>query len=174
MLVKRLFLGTLLVGFWVGPMTAQKLSHDELLEVLEIRSWRVPVPRDERYIWSFEVVEARPRKRSLVELFEWAHPTERALITFRPDKEDLYQFTIKQRGGSSSGVTRVSPCGENATATSPCADSYSIEWHDELYPVDDGKSFVLAEVEATLGESRKKQLILVLTKHRLEDLESDQ
>lgn len=164
MVSRTLLLSAVLLALLVVPLTAQKLSHDELLEVLEIRSWRVPVPRDERYIWSLEVVEARPRKRSAVELSEWTHPTEKALITFRPDKEDLYQFTIKQRGGSSSGVTSVSPC----------ADSYSIEWHDELYPVDDGRSFVLAEVEATFGESRKKQLILVLTKHRLEDLASEQ
>ncbi|HKE58623.1 MAG TPA: hypothetical protein VKB46_18050 [Pyrinomonadaceae bacterium] len=47
-----LFLVLLMLIVVASPAVAQKISHDELVEILEIKSWRIPMPKDESFEWS--------------------------------------------------------------------------------------------------------------------------
>ena len=155
-----------MLGCLAVATPAQELSHAELVEVLDLRSWRIPMPRDTNLEWSVTLEEAKPRKVISTGSSAWMHPTEQALITFRPDRDDTYRFTLKQRGGMSSGTMEITPCAvEDADAT-PCRDQFTIEWHKVPVRIDDGAHYLLADVESTFGEGRKKQLVLRLAKVR--------
>lgn len=147
----------------------QKLSHDELLEVLEIHSWRIPMPSDERFNWGFELVDVAPRKA--VRSDDWMHPSEKALSRFRHDTGGMYLLTFKQREGTSSGSASIRPCPE----AMPCNRQYSVTWHVEPLRIDDGKTYLIADVETsdTSKPSASKQLILVMKKYRSVDFSKD-
>jgi len=56
---------TLLLLLLIVPgsnSVAQQLSHKELLDILRITSWRVPMPKDESLEWSIGIVDYAPRK----------------------------------------------------------------------------------------------------------------
>jgi hypothetical protein len=156
----------LVVSGLAAPSAGQDLTHDELLEVLDIHAWRIPLPKDPKYNWGVDLVDAKPRSVITSGASDWMHPTDRALVTFRADGDDRYRFTFKQRGGMSSGLMAITPCAGTDSAPGPCGHQYSVEWHAQPIRVDDGKQYVLADVESAFGEGRKKQLVLVLRRYR--------
>jgi hypothetical protein len=58
------YVGSLLffLLFSCSAAGAQKLSCEELADVLDVKSWRIPMPKDVRFEWSIEIVEYAPRK----------------------------------------------------------------------------------------------------------------
>lgn len=66
MKIARVTLLLLFVALSSSNLFAQQLSNDELSEILGIKSWRIPMPKDESMEWSIEIVDYVQRKyRSL-------------------------------------------------------------------------------------------------------------
>jgi hypothetical protein len=91
--MKRRLLLLLPLLIVVGPpaVSAQKLSHDELVEILEIKSWRVPMPKDENREWSIELVDYAQRKSATLNL-ERLTTQRKALIVLRDMGNDVYRL----------------------------------------------------------------------------------
>ena len=148
---------------------AQQLSCDELAEVLDIKSWRVPMPKDERFEWSIEIVDYAQRKFTNINA-EKLNPQQKALIALRGTGKNTYEFTLKNRAGRGQGDLEIDICTEKERRENLCDNSYSITWYDIAKPYDDGTKFVIADI---IGDSPRKQIILELVKFRLEDMLKD-
>ncbi len=146
---------------------AQQLTHDELIEVLGIKSWRIPLPKDEKLEWKFELVDYAARKftKTNAERLDF---NRKALLVFRETKDDTYHFTFKQRNGTSSGDFEINICSEKERTENRCDNSYSLEWFDEPKPFDDGTKFIIAEIGTMLEPDKpKKQIVIETVKFRL-------
>ena len=164
-----IFLFVLLLAQTSGVI-AQKITHDELVEVLGIKSWRVPMPKDEKLEWKFEIVDYAVRKYTKANAKRLDF-NRKALLVFREIKDDTYHFTLKQRNGTGSGDFEINVCSEKERKENQCDNSYSLEWFDEPKPFDDGTKFVIAEISTMLeSEKPRKQIVLELLKFRLEDM----
>ena len=164
-----LFLFVLLLA-QSSAIFAQQLTHEELIEVLGIKSWRVPMPKDEKLRWTFELVDYAARKPAKVNA-ERLNFNRKALIVFRVFKDDTYHFSLKQRNATSSGDFEINICSEKERKENQCDNSYNLEWFDEPKPFDDGTKFVIAEISTMLEpEKPRKQIILKPIKFRLEDM----
>lgn len=150
------------------------ISHEDLVELLEIRQWEVPMPKDTRYEWSFEVVPFR--KYQVVEKGrdEWMDKTRRARITFMPTEgsHSIHRFWLKQGNGTSSGRVRLDVCDNNMNLQLECDSAqYGLAWFDEPKRVDDGRRYVLGEISEDSAPHRRKLIILSFDLFRLEDME---
>ena len=147
---------------------AQKISHEELVEVLGIRSWRVPLPKDEKSGWGIKIISYEPRRPSDTNT-EKLDLQNKALIVVRETGKNTYQFILKQRRGTSRGEFEINVCPEKGVAGNRCENSYVITWYDIPMPYGDGLRYVIAEVTA---EANKlvKQIILEPSSYRGEDM----
>jgi hypothetical protein len=144
----------------------QKISHDELVEILEIKSWRIPMPKDENLEWSIQFVDYGPRKSSAVN-FEKLTPDRKALIVLRNMGTAAYRYTLKQTAGTGSGDMEIRICTDQKVKAKECDNSYTISWFDDPKPLDDGTKFVIAEIAQMVGRKPVKQIILVPVRYRL-------
>ena len=167
--INRLALLLLLLFITCSPSFAQQLSCDELAEILGVKSWRVPIPKDERFEWSIEIVDYTPRKFTNVNTAKLS-PQQKALVALRDTGKNTYEFTLKNRAGTGQGDLEIDVCTEKEKKDNLCDNSYSITWYDIPKPYDDGTKFVIADIK---GESPRKQIILELVKFRLEDMLKD-
>ena len=103
MKIPRLILFLLLLLFPSCTSFAQQLSQDELLEILGLKSWRVPMPKDESMEWSIEIVDYVPRKYTALNAVR-LNLQRKALIALRDTGRDTYAFTLKQRGTDISSL----------------------------------------------------------------------
>ncbi|MBP7864324.1 MAG: hypothetical protein KA419_00130 [Acidobacteria bacterium] len=150
------------------------ISHEDLVELLEVRQWEVPMPKDTRYHWSFNVIPFR--KYQVVEQGrdEWMDRTRRARITFMPAEgsHSVYRFWLKQDNGTSSGMVRLDVCNDNMNLRLECdSGQYGLEWFDEPKRIDDGKRYVLGEITEDSGPCRHKLIVLSFDLFRLEDMQ---
>src|SRR2546423_3077433 len=149
---------------------AQQISHEELVEILGIKSWRVPMHKDESMEWSIEVVDFAPRKYTAMNAGR-LNPQKKVLIALRDMDKDTYQFTLKQARGTGQGDFEISVCPEKEKGEDRCDNNYNIEWYDVPKPYDDGMRFVIADIAPMLDPDRpRKQIILVPVHFRLEDI----
>jgi len=149
---------------------AQQISHDELIEILGIKSWRIPMPKDESMEWSIEVVEYAPRKYTTVNTGR-LNLQKKALIVFRDMGKDIYQLTLKQTRGTGQGDLEINICSEKERDENRCDNSYNLEWHNVPKPFDDGTKFVIADIAPMLAPDKpRKQIILEPSHFRLEDI----
>lgn len=148
---------------------AQKLSCDELADVLDVRAWRVPMPKDDRFEWSIEVVDYAQQKPVRLN-GEKFNTRQKALIALRGTGKNSYEFTLKNRAGTSQGDLEIDLCSEIEKKENRCDNSYSITWHDPAEPYGDGSMFLIADI---IGERSRKQIVLELAKFKLEDILED-
>jgi len=149
---------------------AQQISHDELIEILGIKSWRVPMPKDESMEWGIEVVDYVPRKYTNMNT-KRLNLRKKALIVFRDMGKDIYQFTLKQTRGTGQGDLEINICSEKARNENRCDNSYTLAWHDVPKPFGDGTKFVIADIAPMLDPDKpRKQIILEPSHFRLEDI----
>src|ERR1700687_332331 len=160
-----LLLLPLLIVLGCPAVSAQKLSHDELVEILEIKSWRVPMPKDENWEWSIEFVDYAQRKSAAVNL-EKLTTQRKALIVLRDMGNDVYRYTLKQTAGTGSGDMEINICTEQQIKAKDCDNSYTITWYDDPKPFDDGTKFIIAEIAHMVGRKPVKQIILEPVRYR--------
>ena len=158
----------LLLVLVVPNSFAQQLSQAELVEILGIKSWRVPMPKDESMEWSIEVVDYVPRRYTIMNTRQLSLK-KKALIALRDTGKDVYEFTLKQRG-TGQGDLEINICTEQEKRENQCENSYGIKWFDVPKPYEDGTKFVIADISQMVGQSPKKQIILEPVHFRLEDI----
>jgi len=146
---------------------AQKLSHDELIEILGIQSWRVAMPKDESMEWSIEVVDYSPLKYVNPNTAR-LNPKKKALIVLRESGKNSYAFTLKQ-SGMGQGELEINICSEREKRENDCDDSFEIEWFEVPKPFDDGTKFVIAEIKQMVRQVPRKRIILEPVRYRLAD-----
>ena len=148
--------------------SAQKISHEELVEVLGIRSWRVPSPKDDKSGWAIKIINYESRRPADMNT-EKLDLENKALIVVREMGKDTFQFILKQRQGTSRGEFAINICPEKKVAGNRCENSYDIEWYYIPMPYGDGLRYVIADIT---GESNKpvKQIILESSLYRGEDM----
>ena len=139
---------------------AQQINHDELVEILGIKSWRVPSPKHENRQWSIEIVDYAPRKFDKSFNAEQLDPQRKALIVLRDMREDTYQYSLRQREGMSQGEFKINLCSAHRSANEDCEESYEIEWYDTPKPFDNGTKFLLAEINQMTQKKYRQQIIL--------------
>jgi hypothetical protein len=168
--ITRLTLLLLLILIPYSSSFAQQISHDELGEILGIKSWRVPMPKDESMEWSIEIVDYAPRRYTNMNV-ERLNLQKKALIALRDMGKDIYQFTLKQTRGTGQGDLEISICSDKEKSTNQCDNSYNLEWYDVPKPYDDGTKFVIADIAYMLNPDKpRKQIILEPAHFRLEDI----
>ncbi len=161
-----LLLLPLLIVLAPSTVFAQKLTHDELVEILEIKSWRIPMPKDENWEWSIEFVDYAARKSVAVNSDKLT-TQRKALIVLRDMGNNIYRFTLKQTAGTGSGDMEINICTEEQIKAKNCDNSYTITWFDDPKPFDDGTKFVIAEIAHMVGRKPLKQIILEPFRYRL-------
>ena len=152
-----------------------ELTCPELSQLLGIERWIVPMPKDTRYEWAFEFRDYKEGSIVKGNEKEWADSSRKAEIVFMPTGlNNIYRFWLKQKEGTSSGEMRVDVC-ENPDDTSFKCDYGQIEikWFHPPLQIEDGKKYLIGEVKETFEPGRRKQIILHLTKFRLEDMMQD-
>ena len=157
------------VCFSGSNAVCQQLSNDELSEILGIRYWRIPMPKDENLEWSIEIVDFVPRKYAKSFNTERLNVQRKALIALRDKGQDSYEFTLKQRG-TGQGDLEIDICFEKEKRENQCDNSYAIDWFDVPRPYDDGTKFVIADIKQMVGQSPRKQIVLEPVHFRLEDI----
>lgn len=166
--IKRFALMLLLLLVICPNSFAQKISHEELVEVLGIRSWRLPLPKDDKWGWGIKIINYEPRRPSDMNT-EKLDLQNNALIVVREMGKNTFQFILKQRQGTSRGEFEINICSEKAMAGNRCDNSYVITWYYIPMPYGDGLKYVIADIT---GESNKavKQIILEPSISRAEDV----
>jgi hypothetical protein len=116
------------------------------------------LPGNPRLEWGLEIVDYQPRKYDDASKKGGNRSSERALISLRDLRDDIYGFTLKQRGGLSRGTIKIDICGRDKN----CVNSYSIEWFESPKPYDDWRKMVIAEIKPMESDKPVKQIILYL------------
>ena len=168
---------TMLIVLVVTASCAPKteLSAPELAELLGIKRWIVPMPKDARYEWTFEIRDYKSPAPVPIKTNGWADPKKRAEVTFMPiGAGTVYRFWLTQGAGTSSGETRIDVCDNPDDTSVKCdAGQFETTWYQPPRQTADGRSYVLCELQDTFEPRRHKQLVLYLTKFRLEDMNED-
>jgi len=159
------------VCFCGSNVFAQQLSNDELSEILGIKYWRIPTPKDETLEWSIEIVDYVPRKYTSLNTAR-LNVQKKALIALRDKGQDSYEFTLKQRG-TGQGDLEIDVSSVKDKRENQCDNSYSIDWFDVPKPYDDGTKFVIADIKQMVGEAPRKQIILEPIHFRLEEIQKE-
>ena len=166
--IKRFGFLLLLLLVMSPSLSAQQISHEELVEILGIKSWRVPTPKNDNRQWSIRIVDYAPRKFTDSFNTEQLDAQQKALIVLRDIGKNVYEFTLKQRSGMSQGEVEIKLCPANLPKEDVCDTSTAIEWFDVPKPFDDGTKFVIAEIRQMVQGKYNKQIVLELAKIRLE------
>jgi hypothetical protein len=168
--MNRLTLLLLLLLIPDSNSLAQQLSPDELIQILGIKSWRVPMPKDESMEWSIEIVDFASHEYSNINT-DRLNLKQKALIAIRDMGKDTYQFTLKQPRGTGQGDLEINVCSEREKKENSCDNSYNLQWHDVPKPFDGGTKFVIADIAYMLEPNKpRKQIILEPVHFRLEDI----
>lgn len=133
------------------PSQVARLTSGELAEILQIHAWRVPMPPKSSQ-WTIDVVAAdkEPGSKHL--------PEGRALISLRPQSEQLYEFTLRDHG-QSDGTFK--PCAEPKELPAICDEGFSISYKDPPVCISgDCSRAIVAEVAPMLSEANKRWIVI--------------
>ena len=150
-------------------------SVESLLYLLEVHKWELPIPKDASLEWSFEFRDYKESNAVGNGLADWMDSSRKAKIVFMPTGEEtIHRFWLVQANGTSSGRTRIDVCADPERIQRSC-DTGQIEyvWYPEAKRIDDGKTYVICEVNEAFPPHRRKQLVLRLIHYRLEDILKD-
>jgi hypothetical protein len=164
--------------FAVNLRRAAKRSQDSvesLMNLLEVHSWEVPMPKDTSLEWSFELQEYRVPTVVAKGKDGWMDSSKKAKIVFMPTgEENIHRFWLVQTNGTSSGKTRVDVCDNPEQLQNACdAGQFEYIWYPAAERIEDGKTYILCELNETFPPHRRKQLVLHLIHFRLEDIQKD-
>jgi hypothetical protein len=150
-------------------------SVESLLNLLEVHSWEVPMPKDTSLEWSFELQEYRTPSVVAKGLDDWMDSSKKAKIVFMPTgEENIHRFWLVQANGTSSGRTRMDVCDNPEQLQNTCdAGQFEVIWYPAAERIEDGKTYILCELNETFPPHRRKQLLLHLIHYRLEDIQRD-
>ncbi len=148
-------------------------SVGTLMNLLEIHSWEVPMPKDPNTEWSFELRDYRESKVVAKGKDDWMDFSKKAKIVFMPTgEESIHRFWFIQTKGTSSGKTRVDVCDAPAQIYQGCdAGQLEYVWYPAPERIEDGRTYILCDIKETLQTlppQRRKQLVLHLVRFRLE------
>jgi hypothetical protein len=145
------------------------------MNLLEVHSWEVPMPKDTSLEWSFELQDYRVPTVVVKGTDDWMDSSKKAKIVFMPTgEENIHRFWLVQTNGTSSGRTRVDVCDNPEQLQNACdAGQFEYIWYPTPERIDDGKTYILCELNETFLPHRRKQLVLHLIHFRLEDIERD-
>jgi len=146
-------------------------SLDGLTELLQIRRWEVPMPKDARYEWSFEIRDYKASNEVEKGMTEWMDSSRKAKIVFMPTGEEVvYRFWLVQTNGTSSGNTRLDVCDVPNDIHRKCdAGQLELRWYSTPKRIEDGKSYLIGEINDDSQRQRRKQVVLHLVRFRDED-----
>jgi hypothetical protein len=148
-------------------------SLDFLTGILEFRKWELPMPKDTRYEWHFELRDYREPNVVTVGKDDWMDGKKKATNVFMPTGQDeIYRFWLVQREGTSSGSTRLDVCNDPDDIRKKC-DFGQLDFAWQMPPkrIEDGKSYIICEISELGYPQRRKQLVLYLGLFRLEDIQ---
>jgi hypothetical protein len=87
-------------------------------------------------------------------------------------EETIHRFWLVQANGTSSGRTRVDVCDNPEQLQLNCdAGQFEYSWYPTAERVEDGKTYVICELNETFPQHRRKQLVLHQLHFRLEDIQ---
>jgi hypothetical protein len=150
-------------------------SLDGLTALLEIHKWELPMPKDARYEWSFEVRDYKSSNVVEKGLTDWMDASRKAKIVFMPLGEgNVYHFWFVQPGGTSSGSTRLDVCDDPDNIQHNCdVGQFETNWLKEPKRIEDGQTYLICEINETFPPLRRKQVLLHLSLFRLEDIQKN-
>jgi len=147
-------------------------SLDSLTGILEVRKWELPMPKDSRYEWHFEIRDYKESSVAVQGKDDWMDVRKRATIVFMPTGQDeIYRFWLVQPEGTSSGSTRLDVCDDPDDIHKKCDfGQLNFTWQTEPKRLADGKSFLICDIAELGYPHRRKQLVLYFSFFRLEDI----
>jgi hypothetical protein len=86
-----------------------------------------------------------------------------ALMTWRQaEAENTYRFSLKQNGGMSQGSLKIDLCSadENRGPDADCDGWYSIHLLNNPKPFDNGRQFLLGEIDEIVSGKPRQQVVL--------------
>ena len=150
-------------------------SVETFMSLLEIHTWELPMPKDASLEWSFELRDYQEPQVVGKGKDDWMDSSKKAKIVFMPTGEEtIHRFWLVQTNGTSSGRIRVDVCDNPEDLRYAC-DEGQLEstWYPAAERIEDGKTYIICELNETFPPHRRKQLILHLIHFRLEDIEND-
>jgi len=150
-------------------------SVETLTNLLEIHRWEVPMPKDASMEWSFELRDYKEPRVVQKGMDDWMDSSKIAKIVFMPTgEESIHRFWLVQTNGTSSGRTRVDVCDNLDQLQQVCdVGQFEYVWYPAAERIDDGKTYVICELNETFPPHRRRQLVLHLLHFRLEDIQKD-
>jgi hypothetical protein len=96
---------------------------------------------------------------------EWIDNSQEARIVFLPiGEKNIYRFWFQQRGGKSSGMTRIDICDNPEDIKQECSyGQMKLKWYEDPKIIGDGKIYLIGEIKETLSDV-SKQIVLYLVK----------
>lgn len=159
--INRLSLLLLLIVATYFPSSAQKLNSDELAEILGIESWRVPMPKDEKFEWDVSIVDYAPRDFGSINAAEFS-PQQEVLVALREAGKDTYAYTVKNNRTVTRSGFKIDVCTEKEKKDNVCENVYRIKWYSEAKSYGNGRRFVIADI--IKKGSPRKQVVLRLNR----------
>ena len=135
-------------------------SVGTLMNLLEIHSWEVPMPKDVSLEWSFELRDYKASNVVAEGMDDWMDSTKKAKIVFMPTGEEtIHRFWLVQANGTSSGRTRVDVCDNPEQLQLNCdAGQFEYSWYPTAERVEDGKTYVICELKEAFPPHRSDLL----------------
>lgn len=150
-------------------------SLEAVLNLLEVRTWEVPMSKDTTLEWSFELRDYKEVIAVAKGKDDWMDSSKKAKIVFMPTgEESVHRFWLVQTNGTSSGRTRIDVCDNPERLQNVCdAGQFEYTWYPVAERIEDGKTYIICELNETFAPHRRKQLILHLIHFRLEDIQKE-
>jgi hypothetical protein len=150
-------------------------SFETLVNLLEVHRWEIPMPKDTSLEWSFELRDFREPVVVSKGMDDWMDSSKKAKIVFMPTGEEaIHRFWLVQTNGTSSGRTRVDVCESPEQLQRTCdVGQFEYIWYPTAQRVEDGKTYIICELNETFSPHRRKQLVLHLSHFRIEDIQKD-
>ncbi|MBS2101213.1 hypothetical protein [Carboxylicivirga linearis] len=102
----RLSLLVIFVISLFGCKTSQDLISDsDLLEILNIKVWKVPLPSDNTKQWGIKVIDVKPEKIKYSS-FDIISKNE-SLISLKRQSKTEFEFVLKQNKGLGRGTISI-------------------------------------------------------------------
>lgn len=152
-----------------------KQSLDSLTGILEVRKWELPMPKDTRYEWHFEIRDYKEFNVITHGKDDWMDGQKKATIVFMPTGQDeIYRFWLIQTNGTSSGSTRLNVCENPDDIHKKCDfGQLNFTWQTPPKRIEDGKSYIICDISELDNPQRRKQVVLYLGLFRLEDIQKN-
>lgn len=181
--MRGLKIAVALLAVWSATLTVAGLvirrdsrrtveSLTELTDLLQIRKWEIPMPKDARYEWSFDIRDYKEFNEVEKGMTEWMDSSRKAKIVFMPTGEEVvYRFWFVQTNGTSNGSTRLDVCDLPNQIHQTCdAGQLELTWYPTPKRIDDGKSYLIGEISDGSPLPKRKQIFLHLVRFRDEDV----